>query len=358
MNQQPRHRVGRAGRTVTPGRQARQLAAVLATLALLTGVLALVTWHQQADLRDIDGLTRAAATVTDVDDHRRRADTLHVDSEAGGVVQRAGIPYGGSAGPGDEVFVAYVPDAPTRVRTVEDWAPAYGDWTTYAVMTAAMGAVTGGFGLLSRWRRSRWESDDVTGELPVEELGRRVVRGSPFLEWLFGVLGLLITAGCVYGLVVTDEDQVGFSIGIGLCVLFTAASVAGLHWYHGRDGVWATDAALVARRRGQVRSWPWSQVHELGVVVDRGMAAVPAARVDDGLDDGIDTDGWISLARPVSDPFAAHTWGARFRRLADERDLPFTEGLTADDPADSLFTTYVRHRSPRRAGPRGPEASA
>ena len=350
MSERPERKVGKAGRTVSPGRQARRLAAFLAAVALVSGVLALVTWRQQADLRDVDDLLRATATVIDVDDHRRRADTLQVGFEAGGVEQRAGIPYGGSAEAGDEVAVAYVSGAPARVRTVDDWAPAYGTWTLYAAMTAIGGAIAGTFGLVSRWRRNRWELDDAPGEGPVESQGRRVVRGSSSFEWLLAVTGLSVAAACVYGLVRTDDDQVGFSVSIGLSVLITGAVVAGLHWYSGRDGVWATDAALVARRRGRLRSWPWSQVHELGVVVDRGVATVPAARIDDGLDDGIDTDGWIALARPLSGPFAAHTWAVRFRRLADQRGLPFTEGLTGDELADGPFSTYVRKRSRRQPG--------
>ncbi|CCH90141.1 membrane protein of unknown function [Modestobacter italicus] len=332
---------------------------VFAVLTLVTGVLTLVTWLQQADLRDVDDLVQATATVTGVDEHRRSGDTLHVSFEASGVGQRADIPYGGSADTGDEVAVAFVPDDPTRVRTVEDWYPAYANWGLYAVMTAIAGVVIGGFGWISRWRHSRWESDDTAGELPVEEFGQRVVRGSPIVEWIFAAGGLVVAAACVYGLFRTEEDQVGFSIGIGVTVLLTGAVIAGVHWYTGRDGVWVTDEALVARLRGRLRSWPWAQVRELGVVVEGGTATVPAARVDDGLeDDGIGADGWISLARPVAGPFAAHSWGARFRRLADERGLPFTEGLTSADLADTPLATYVRHRSTSRNRRPDPDGKA
>lgn len=349
MTERARHTVGRSGRTVAPGRQARRLAPVLAVLGLVAGVLALVTWQQQGDLRDLHGLSHATATVLGVDDHRRRADTLHVEFGTPDGAQRAGIPYGGRADEGDEVPVAYVAAAPSRVRTVDDWDPAYVMWTVYAAVLLAAALVVGGFGLVSRWRSSRWESDDAAGELPVEALGRRVVRGSFAVHALLGAGGLASAAGCVVGVVRTEDDQVGFSIGLAVSVVLTAAALGAVHWYGGRDGVWTTDAELVARRRGRVRSWPWGQVRELGLVVDQGVATVAAARVDDGPADGIDDDGWLTLARPLAGPLAAHTWAARFRRLADERGLPFTEGLTGADLADGAFATSVRPRRSSRA---------
>ncbi|MGX5653761.1 hypothetical protein ACWKWC_03210 [Geodermatophilus nigrescens] len=86
---------------------------------------------------------------------------------------------------------------------------------------------------------------------------------------------------------------------------------------------------------------------ELGLVVDRGTAIAAVARVDDGVADGIGEDGWVALARPAAGLLAAHAWAARFRHLADERHLPFTEGSTAGELADSPWSTY-RRRTPHR----------
>ena len=65
---------------------------------------------------------------------------------------------------------------------------------------------------------------------------------------------------------------------------------------------------------------------------------------DVGRDDDIGTDGWVTLARPSSGPLSAHTGATRFRALADERELPFTEGSSGTELADSLGTSYVRRR--------------
>ena len=69
-----------------------------------------------------------------------------------------------------------------------------------------------------------------------------------------------------------------------------------------------------------------------------------AARVRDGDDDGTGEDGWVTLARPLSGPLTAHTWATRFRRLADERGLPFTEGLFPHDLADAFGPALLRRR--------------
>ena len=339
-----RRGVGDSGRAVAPGRAARRLALLMAAIAVVAAVLGLATWLQQSDLRDLDGLTRATATVQEHDSNRRRSDQVTLTFPTDRGEQRARVPYDGAAREGDEVEVAYVAADPSRVRTVLDWGPVHEFWAVHAALFAAFAVGLGVFGLVSRWRRGRYEVDTPVGELPQEPLGRRVVEGSLFLQGLMAGLAVLM-AGVMSGFAIADEeDRVSLVVGgLGLFAFF--GGFAGVvQWWYGREGVWVTDTELVARRRSRVRRWPWDQVLELGIVVDKGMATVAAARVDDGRDDGIGTDGWITLARPSSGPLSAHTWATRFRALADERELPFTEGLSGMELADSLGTTYVRRR--------------
>ena len=94
-----------------------------------------------------------------------------------------------------------------------------------------------------------------------------------------------------------------------------------------------------------MRRWPWTQVRELGFTVEKGQALVPTARIDGGPADGVEASGWITLARPLAGPFTQHRNAQRLRALAERRGLPYTEGLTAADLAD---TWLGRLRSPRR----------
>ena len=347
MAARARRSVGRAGRTVAPGRQARRYAPVLAVLAVVTGYLAVDSWWGESDLRDLAGLTRAEATVLDHDNQRRRADLLRVEFRVGDAAQQATIPYSGPAREGDEVAVAHVPGDPPRVRTVDGWSPAYERWGSYTAVLGVLAVVVGGFGVVSRLRRGRWEVDTPVGKAPQEPLGRRIVRGSLVLQLVVAGAGLV----CGAGLIATAAVRGTTSLAVtGVVLLVVSLAIAGgMHWWSGRDGVWAADDGLVARRRGRIRTWPWEQVLELGMVVDRGVATVAAARVRDGLDDGIGDDGWVTLARPLSGPLTAHTWATRFRRLAEERALPFTEGLAREDLADAFGTAYLR-RGPSVSG--------
>jgi hypothetical protein len=254
------------------------------------------------------------------------------------------VPCSGPAREGDEVAVAYVAADPGRVRTVLDWSPAHETWAGYAVTFAALAVLLGVFGLVSRWRHGRYEVETPVGELPQEPLGRRVVQGSRALQGFIAGGGVLL-GGVLFAVALTDEGARTALVLGGFAFIAFSGAFAGLaEWWYGREGVWVTDTELVARRRSTVRRWPWDQVLELGIVVDKSTATVAAARVDDGQDDGIGTDGWITLARPSSGPLAAHAWATRFRALADERELPFTEGLSGSQLADSLGTTYVRRR--------------
>ena len=339
-----RRSVGEAGTAQPPGRRARRIALLMAALAVAAAALGTASWVQDGDLRDLGGLTRTTATVQEHDHNRRSADfvTLTFGTDRG--EQQARVPYAGPAREGDEVEVAYVAADPGRVRTVLDWSPAEAIWAVYAVVFGAFAVLLGVFGLVSRWRHGRYEVDTPVGELPVEPLGRRVVRGSLFLQGFAAGGGILI-GGVLFVVAVTDEEARTALVLGGLALIAFFGAIAGLvEWWYGRDGVWVTDTELVARRRSTVRRWPWDQVLELGMVVDKSTATVAAARVDDGRDDGIGTDGWVTLARPSSGPLAAHAWATRFRALADERELPFTEGLSGSQLADSLGTTYVRRR--------------
>ena len=342
MPARARRTVGRAGRAVAPGRQARRYAPVLAVLAVVTGYLALDSWRGEADLRGLDGLDRATATVLEHDNQRRRADLLRVEFPAGDDAQEATVPYSGPAREGDEVEVAFVPADPSRVRTVAGWSPAYERWRTYALVLAVGAVVLGAFGVVSRLRRGRWEVDTPVDEAPQEPLGRRIVRGSLAVAVVTTCVGVAIGAAMFAGAALRGTASLAVAGAVVLLVVLAIAAVQ--HWWRGRDGVWATDDALVARRRTTVRTWSWDQVLELGMVVDRGVATVAAARVRDGDDDGIGEDGWVTLARPLSGPLTAHTWATRLRRLAEERGLPFTEGLAREDLADVFGTAYSRRR--------------
>ena len=348
MPARARRTVGRAGKTVAPGRQARRYAPVLAILAVATGYLALDSWRGEADLRDLDWLDRTTATVVEHDNQRRRADLLRVDFTAGGAAQQATVPYSGPAREGDQVAVAFVPDDPARVRTVEGWSPAYERWAFYAIVLGVGAVVLGAFGVVSRLRRGRWEVDNPVGEAPVEPLGRRIVRGS--LAVPLGTAGAGVAIGAAMSAGAALSGNASLSVAGAAVVALLLAAAAVQHWWRGRDGVWATDEALVARSRSTIRSWSWDQVLELGMVVDRGVATVAAARVRDGDHDGIGEDGWVTLARPLSGPLTAHTWATRLRRLAEERGLPFTEGLAREDLADVFGTAYSRRRRPSVSG--------
>ena len=348
--------MGSAGRATPPGRTARRVAPVVAVLAAVAAVLALVTWWQQRDLRDLDGLTRAPAEVVAHDSHRRGPDALTVTFPAGADPVEATVPYSGPSRDGDDVEVAYVPGHPERVRTVVDWDPAYRTWTAYALVLAAAAVLVGGFGLLSRRRGGRWETDAPAGVGAQEPLGRRVVRGSLAVQVMLAG-GALVTGGVLGALAVTEPERRTLLVvsAVSLTVVLLGAA-AGVHGWYGREGVWVSDAGLVARRRATVRCWPWAQVLELGMVVERGTATAAAARVDDGRHDGVGADGWVTLARPSAGPLGAHTWATRFRALAEERGLPFTEGLTDGDLADALGSTYLRRRPGRPSRTAAPDS--
>jgi hypothetical protein len=79
-----RRSVGDAGRAVPPGRQARRIALVMAAIALAAAVLGTASWLRDADLRDLEGLARATATVQEHDHNRRSADLLTLTFPADG----------------------------------------------------------------------------------------------------------------------------------------------------------------------------------------------------------------------------------------------------------------------------------
>jgi len=165
VTRQSEHGVDGVDPRVALRRQWRRLAAVATALALGSGALALFGWHQLAELRDVDGLVRATATVTDVDLHRRRADVLDVEFGTARGVQRASVPYDGPARTGDAVAIGYVAADPIRVRTLDGWAPDHRRSTFFALGTGAVAIVTGGPGLVGRLRRGRREPGEATGGL-------------------------------------------------------------------------------------------------------------------------------------------------------------------------------------------------
>jgi hypothetical protein len=337
-------RKGKAGRARGPGLAARRLAPLLLGGAVLLALLAAERFWHDRDLREIAGLGRTTAVVVRVEDNRRWSDEVEVRFRADQREVSASIPS--SAGPrvGDAVEVAYVRADPERVRTVSGWAPAFESWLTQGAVLAVFGVAIGAFGVASRASGSRYEADGRGLPEPrVEALGVRVVRGSLFLQGVFVVLALLSSAPLFYTGAVQAGDQENLAGG-ALVLLLLLAVALGFHLYWGRDGVWATPEELIARRRGRLRRWPWAQVHELGVVVDRERATVAAARVDDGDQDGIGVEGWVTLARPTSGPLAAHRWKTHFQDLAAQQHLPFTDGLRSSDLADSLSSTYIPGR--------------
>ena len=347
MARTARRTIGRAGATVPPGRAARGGALLLAGIAAALAVLAGALWYQEADLRALDGLDRATATVLVYDDGRRRNDvTVEFATDRG--TREVTIPYGGSAREGDDVEVAFTSVDPDRARTVDDWDPAYGYWAAQALVFGVLALLVGAFGLVSGRLRGRWESDRPVGDAPLEALGRRIVRGTLTVQVIITGFGVATAVTLCWLAVVDPGARPQLLAGAAAGFAFFAALAGLQHWLYARDGVWATDEELVARRRSRVRRWPWAQVLELGVTVEKDTATAAAARVDDGTEDGIGEDGWVTLARPSAGRLGAHAWAVRFQALADERGLPFTEGLMSSDLADSLTTTYVRRR-PRPA---------
>ena len=193
---------------------------MLAVLAVVTGYLAVDSWRGEADLRDLDGLTRASATVVEHDNQRRRADLLRVEFTAGDAAQQATIPYSGPAREGDEVEVAHVPGDPARARTVDGWSPAYERWAIYSVVLVVLAVVLGAFGVVSRLRRGRWEVDTPVGEAPREQLGRRIVRGSLAVQLGTAAAGAVIGAAMFVGAAVRGTA----SLAVAGAILFCSCS--------------------------------------------------------------------------------------------------------------------------------------
>src|SRR4051794_19027224 len=114
-----------------PGRRARQAAVTLLLLGAALAVVAFLDRRGEQDLRTLSALTRATASVVDIDSHRRGPDDVKVTFDVGGRTVEATIPADGSARlhTGSTVEVAYVPADPGRVRTVRNWSPMYQQWT-------------------------------------------------------------------------------------------------------------------------------------------------------------------------------------------------------------------------------------
>lgn len=330
--------MGAAGRTPTAGRVARGLGSGLVVLAALAGVVSLLLFWHDGDLRDLGTLQTTSATVTDRDDGRRGADYLEVTfTPAGRGEVSARIPSGANTRVGGAVEVAYRAQDPSRVRTVADWSPAWASLASTGGTSAAIGLPVLVFGLLSRFRRGRFEGD-TTLPAAVHDvgLGARVVRSGRWVPVAPVGFGFVLGAfAVVLSITVRDELLIGLAVG-ALLLGFCGAFAGVIYWYQGRDGVWATPTELVARRRGRERRWPWAQVVELGVVVQGG-PVYPTARLDDGVADHIGTDGWVTLAKPLLGPAAKWTATRRIEELATEHGLPFTEGLTSGDLSDGMF---------------------
>lgn len=302
--------------------------------ALGLGLLSAVLWFKDRDLRDLDALVRVQAEVVDVDSKRRSADVLELRYVVQDRVFEVGVPSTVDAGVGDRIAVAHVPDEPDRVRTVEGWAPVASSWTAYALMLAVVGAALAAFGRWSR-ARPRYEDGAVPPAPEADRLGLRVVRSSAWPAWATAGTGVVL-GGLLVAKGMADPSDVEAWWGAGILFGVLALTAVAMHWYSGRDGVWDAGSELVTRRRGRVRRWPWDQVRALGTVTDGGRAVAAAARLDDGDDDGIGADGWVTLVRPVAGPLASHRDHGRLRALAQQRGLPFVDGLTGEDLADTV----------------------
>lgn len=287
-------RFGTAGKARSPGQQARRLGAAALVLALLAGLLGLYGRSGEAGLRDLSALQRVDADVLDVDYRRRAPDLSEIAYEVDGRTATARVPYSGPVRVGERLPVAYLPSDPARVRPVEGWSPGYERLLLSALVLLPLGVVLSALGALSRARKGRYE-----GEGPLDPavddrgLGQRVVRTRPIVPvlmvapFLAPMVALLVVAsrpGAAPGPLAV--------VALVLLVLM-AGLLALLLWQHGRDGVWSTPTHLVARRRSALWRWPWEQVHELGIVVRKGRAAIAAARVDDGLEDGTGPGDWV-----------------------------------------------------------------
>ena len=244
---------------------------------------------------------------------------------------------------GDTLPVAYVPADPGRARTVDGWSPGYRRLLLGATVLLPLGLVLTALGAISRRRQGRFEG---VGELePAPEdpgLGQRVVRSRPVVL-LLPVAPLLVVGLALPALGARSDRAPAVATGVGLFVLLGAVGlVALLYQQHGRDGVWHTPDELVAKRKSDLRRWRWEQVRELGVVLHKGRAAMAAARVDDGLDDGIGEDEWVTLARPLLGPVSSHDFARRLQALAEERGVAFDESVHGLDLADTGLARFAR----------------
>lgn len=326
----------RGNETVSPGAWARTTGRVALPVALALGALTAGLWWHERDLRDLDALVLAEAEIVDVDYKRRSADVLQLRFQVRGQSVEAGVPSDIDVEPGRRVEVAYVQDDPERVRTVQGWGPAYGYWGLYALMLAVGGLGLTLFGWASRRRPGAFEDSAPAPALHEEALGLRVVQGASWPAVGSLSLGALFSAVLVMKGLADPSDTEAWWAAATIFPLFAVMAWA-LHRYAGgSDGVWATDTELIARRKGSVRRWPWARVVELGTVTRGGSPVAAAARLEDGDNDGIGQDGWVAIARPAAGPFVGHRNHTRLRRLAEDHDLPYVDGLTDNDLADTV----------------------
>ena len=331
-------RVGRAGRLHSAGSQARQAGLVLLVTGLLLGLVTLGQWWDERDLLDLDALERAQGRVVEVDEARRKGQdhlvvAYPVDAAAG--LRAARIPTDLDAASGATVEVAYDPDDPGRVRTVEGWSAFPGPFRTLAPLALLAGLVLTVSGYVSRARGSRWEQDGQAQPGRVDRLGRRVVVASRAVVWV-----LLLLVAVVVGLGVSDPIDQGtgppalWLVGGALAGALVLVPV--LLWGGGRDGVWSTPTHLVARRRRSLRRWRWDEVRELALVLEQTRAQAVAARLADA------PEAWVTLARPAVGPLVAHRNAARLRAAAAEQGVPYTEGLSEYELSDGMMGPLAR----------------
>lgn len=137
------------------------LAVVLTVLAvpfvIVSALVAGASWWHERDLRDLQDLERTTARVVDVDDGRKwsRDEYRLAFTALDGTAVSTEVPVDTATSFETELEIAYVPNKPFRVRTVDDWQPLYEQAVLVVVIAIAVSPLLVAWVAYRTWRRRR-----------------------------------------------------------------------------------------------------------------------------------------------------------------------------------------------------------